>query len=63
MTLREAIDHCYEKANELKKQCCECANEHLQLARWLEELDGLRRQTKEMQREIDSLRRDLGQFM
>jgi len=58
MTLDEAINHCHEKAEELKKQgsiccdsledtiraggCLECANEHLQLAAWLEELKRLR---------------------
>lgn len=36
MTLDEAIEHCYEKANEISK--CECSKEHLQLAQWLEEL-------------------------
>ena len=35
MTLEEAIDHCEEVA---KKECGECAEEHLQLAKWLKEL-------------------------
>lgn len=35
MTLDEAIQHCYDVAN---KGCDECAEEHLQLAKWLEEL-------------------------
>ena len=51
MTIEEAILHCYEKANDLKneaehllkdsidyKPCLECAKEHEQLAKWLEEL-------------------------
>lgn len=55
MTLDEAIKHCKEKAEELRKDadyldapygmdtsartdCLECANEHEQLAEWLEEL-------------------------
>lgn len=34
--LREAIEHCYEVA---KDQCGNrCANEHIQLAKWLEDL-------------------------
>ena len=35
MTLEEAIDHCEEVA---KKECGKCAEEHLQLAKWLKEL-------------------------
>lgn len=35
MTLDEAIHHCYDVAN---KGCDECAEEHLQLAKLLEEL-------------------------
>ncbi|MGN0592859.1 MAG: hypothetical protein ACI4JQ_06410 [Ruminococcus sp.] len=35
MTIEEAIQHCYDVAN---KVCDECAEEHLQLAKWLEEL-------------------------
>ena len=51
MTLDEAIKHCHEKAEEiwkaneemptdckLSEDLCECANEHEQLAAWLEEL-------------------------
>lgn len=36
MTLDEAIEHCHKNAEELKET--DCANEHLQLAIWLEEL-------------------------
>ena len=36
MTLDQAIKHCYEVAE--KEQCSACAEEHLQLAKWLEEL-------------------------
>ena len=35
MKIDEAIQHCYDVAN---KGCDECAEEHLQLAKWLEEL-------------------------
>lgn len=53
MTLDEAVKHCWEKADELDSEvlkranacdakrvasCQECANEHRQLAMWLEEL-------------------------
>ena len=51
MELNEAIKHCHEKAEEIRKaneemptdcklseDLCECANEHEQLAAWLEEL-------------------------
>lgn len=40
MTLQEAIDHALEKAKELGS--CECANEHLQLAGWLKELQDIK---------------------
>lgn len=59
MTLDEAIKHCEEKANELRKDsdiyknfwnsqkaqedCLECAKEHEQLAEWLKELKKLRK--------------------
>ena len=55
LTIEEAIVHHYEKANELRQEaeymlkdsidyepCLECANEHEQLAKWLEELKELR---------------------
>lgn len=35
MTLDEAIKHCYEVAD---RKCDDCGKEHLQLAKWLEEL-------------------------
>lgn len=41
MTLEEAIKHCFDVYNRLKTQDledCECAEEHKQLAEWLEEL-------------------------
>lgn len=40
MTLQEAIDHALKKANQLGN--CECANEHLQLAEWLKELQNIK---------------------
>lgn len=38
MDLKEAIEHCLEKVEELKHCNKECSNEHLQLAQWLKEL-------------------------
>ena len=44
MTLDEAIKHAREKANEQKCHSCKkCAEEHEQLADWLEELKDYRR--------------------
>lgn len=40
MTLDEAIKHAYEVA--AKEECPECAEEHYQLAVWLEELKVLK---------------------
>lgn len=39
MTLDEAIKHCEERA---KQDCSACANEHKQLADWLQKLKQLR---------------------
>lgn len=43
MTLEEAIKHCYEKVKkcELKGEY-RCADDHLQLGKWLEELQDYR---------------------
>ncbi len=40
MTLDEAIEHCMDVANGKTAQgeCKECAEEHMQLAKWLKEL-------------------------
>ena len=40
MTIEEAIQHCIEQAEKMKKMngCEECASEHEQLAEWLTEL-------------------------
>ena len=45
MTIDEAIKHCYEDAEKELKDCSKnpCANEHLQLAKWLEELKEFKR--------------------
>lgn len=51
MTIKEAIKHCKEKAN----GCSKCANEHAQLAEWLEELVKLRENQLRMKRELKSL--------
>ena len=40
MTLDEAIDHCLERANQ---DCSSCADEHMQLAKWLIQLQELRK--------------------
>lgn len=37
MMLEEAIKHCYEVLD-IEDMCEECKQEHLQLAKWLEEL-------------------------
>ena len=51
MTLEQAIQHCHEKAKELRAEavlqahnpeCEECASEHEQLAEWLTELKARR---------------------
>lgn len=44
ITLDDAIQHCYEVAEKLRKDdpCDFCAAEHEQLAHWLEELKKLR---------------------
>lgn len=39
MTLNEAIQHCYDVA---KGKCDSCGEDHLQLAKWLEELKFLK---------------------
>lgn len=43
MTIEEAIEHCKERA----QGCSLCAEEHAQLARWLEELVQLRKDKAE----------------
>lgn len=45
MTLNDAIEHCEEVANRMTAQGCEeCAEDHRQLAKWLNELKWLREQ-------------------
>ena len=46
MTLDEAIIHAQEVAAQLG--CCECADEHRQLAEWLEELRERRKNDREV---------------
>ena len=46
MTLDEAIVHAREVAAQLG--CCECADEHKQLAEWLEELRERRKNDREV---------------
>ena len=47
MTVDEAIQHCYDVANKL---CDECGEEHLQLAKWLEELKRMKQENAELKR-------------
>jgi hypothetical protein len=42
MTVDEAIEHCYKVAKE-QNYCTECAQQHITLATWLEELKELRK--------------------
>ena len=55
MTLDEAIEHCLEKAKEEKRKllkvgdiyaCSKCAEEHEQLAEWLQELKNYRKRER-----------------
>ena len=45
MTLDEAIDHAKNMGEKMTLQCktCACGQEHLQLAKWLEELKRYRK--------------------
>ena len=79
MTLDDAIQHCYEEAEKLRRDhpCDSCATEHEQLAHWLEELkklrvecDGLRsnwyksvQKVRELQEERDAAVSDLRQLI
>ena len=67
-TLDEAIQHCYEVAERLRKSnpCDTCAAEHEQLAHWLEELkklrvecDGLRSNWYKCAEKVKTLRAEL----
>jgi len=40
MDIDEAINHCYDVANTCKNE--QCSFDHIQLAKWLEELKELR---------------------
>ena len=44
MTLDEAIDHCLERANQ---DCSSCADEHMKLAKWLIQLQELRKNAQD----------------
>lgn len=52
-TLDEAIEHCYEVSKK-KDICKECADEHLQLAKWLKELKTLRQKRQKRQGKDDT---------
>ena len=52
MTIDEAINHCHEVAN---RKCDDCGKEHLQLARWLEELVEARKYIKHLKAENERL--------
>ena len=70
MTLEQAIQQCYQEAERsgtvARNNDSSTVNQPLQwlqLARWLEELKGLREKSQSLQKEVDYLRRDLGQFL
>jgi hypothetical protein len=53
MTLDEAIEHCCEKAAELKSRgCSECSLDHMQLAEWLSELKAWRTSMENVKKAI-----------
>ena len=74
MTIAEAIKHCNEVAEDHTKynlyggveSCDECAEEHRQLARWLEELqaitDILTEYGLEKENHVDTIRYIFGKF-
>ena len=47
MTLEEAIRHCKDMARLNEAECFECAEEHRQLAEWLQELKERRKNDKQ----------------
>lgn len=47
MTLKQAIKHCQEKVEELKDKNCDCSKDHVQLEKWLKELEQLRKKKYE----------------
>jgi len=53
ISLDEAIEHCYEVAN---RKCDDCGKEHLQLAKWLEELKESRETINRQEAEIERLK-------
>lgn len=58
MTLDEAIKHCYDVYNRMKSQDledCGCAEEHKQLAKWLEELKERRKNDERIRLLLSSL--------
>ena len=62
MTVDEAIQHCYDVANKL---CDECGEEHLQLAKWLEELKRIKQENTKLKRLLKLAVEDMkcNQFM
>ena len=52
MTIDEAINHCHEVAN---RKCDDCGKEHLQLARWLEQLVEAKKYIKHLEAENEKL--------
>ena len=56
ISIDEAIEHCYEVAN---RKCDDCGKEHLQLAKWLEELKESRETINRQKAEIERLRKQL----
>lgn len=50
MTLEEAIEHLNELINNNNFNCEECKQEHIQLLKWLKELQELRKNAPVVQR-------------
>lgn len=53
ISIDEAIEHCYEVAD---RKCDDCGKEHLQLAKWLEELKESRETINRQKAENESLK-------
>ena len=73
MTLEQAIQHCKDKAKQLReeaeiynpphsKDCLECAREHEQLAEWLTELKALREVRALLKQRIVNTDFDMGDY-
>ncbi len=59
INIDEAIKHCYEVAD---RKCDDCGKEHLQLAKWLEELKASRETINHQKAEIERLKNSVSTF-